>query len=173
MHFPYLSRAPQFASAVFVAANATIVGSVSLGLNSSVFYGAVLRGDINEITIGDRTNIQDNVIVHVADAHAASIGAKCTIGHAAIVHGATIEDECLIGMAATVLDGARIGTQSLVAANSLVLQNFSCPPGSLVMGSPARVARVLTSSEREALQEMAEKYVLVASAHAKLSKAPR
>ncbi|MBC7366026.1 MAG: gamma carbonic anhydrase family protein [Undibacterium sp.] len=164
----HLGQTPDTARALFVAANATIVGDVVLGPSSSVFYGAVLRGDIQEIRVGEGSNIQDNVVVHLADAHGAHIGAWCTIGHAAIIHACTIEDECLIGMGATVLDGARIGARSIVGANSLVPQRFTCPPGSMVYGSPARVVRPLTEAEQGGVRAWAEKYVEVARAHAAL-----
>jgi gamma-carbonic anhydrase len=166
----HLARKPDVARAVFVAANATVVGDVVLGPSSSVFYGAVLRGDIQEIRIGEGTNIQDNAVVHLADAHGAQIGAWCTIGHAAIIHACTIEDECLIGMGATVLDGARIGARSMVGANSLVPQRFTCPPGSMVYGSPAKVVRPLTEAEQQGLKPWAEKYIAVAKAHAELER---
>jgi carbonic anhydrase/acetyltransferase-like protein (isoleucine patch superfamily) len=116
--------------------------------------------------VGEGSNIQDNAIVHLADDLDAVIGAWCTVGHAAIVHACTIEDECLIGMGATVLDGARIGARSIVGANSLVPQRFSCPPGSMVYGSPAKVARALTAEEQAGLRRWAEKYVEVGRAHA-------
>ena len=145
----HLGKTPDIKRALFVAPNATIVGDVILGPQSSVFYGAVLRGDIEEIRIGEGTNIQDNAIVHLADDLAAKIGSWCTIGHAAIIHACTIGDECLIGMGATVLDGAFIGAGSIVGANSLVPQRFSCPEGSMVYGSPAKVVRPLTQAERK------------------------
>ena len=161
----HLGRDPETAGAVFVAQNATVVGDVVLGPGSSVFYGVVLRGDINVIRVGEGTNIQDNAVVHLADNFGAHIGAWCTIGHAAIVHACTIGDECLIGMGATVLDGAVIGARSIVGANSLVPQRFTCPPGSLVFGSPAKVVRPLTTKEQEGLKGWAQKYVKVAKAH--------
>ncbi len=164
----HLGQTADTKQALFVAANATVVGDVVLGPSSSVFYGAVLRGDIQEIRVGEGTNIQDNVVVHLADDHGAHIGAWCTIGHAAIIHACTIEDECLIGMGATVLDGARIGTRSMVGANTLVPQRFTCPPGSMVYGSPAKVVRALTAAEQAGLRPWAEKYVEVAKAHAVL-----
>jgi len=117
--------------------------------------------------VGEGSNIQDNAVVHLADDGDAVIGAWCTVGHAAIVHACTIEDECLIGMGATVLDGARIGARSLVGANALVPQRFSCPPGSMVYGAPARVVRPLTTEEQAGLRRWAEKYVVVATAHAR------
>jgi carbonic anhydrase/acetyltransferase-like protein (isoleucine patch superfamily) len=164
----YLGRTPDISRAAFVASNATINGDVILGADSSVFYGAVLRGDIQEIRVGEGTNIQDNAIVHLDDDFAALIGAWCTIGHAAIVHACTIGDECLIGMGATVLDAAKIGARSIVGANSLVPQRFVCPPGSMVYGSPAKVIRPLSSAEQASLRPWAEKYVVVARAHAAL-----
>lgn len=163
----HLGAKPDIARALFVAPNATVVGDVTLGANSSVFYGAVLRGDIARIVVGEGSNIQDNAVVHLADDLDAVIGDWCTIGHGAIVHACTIEDECLIGMGATVLDGARIGARSIVGANSLVPQRFSCPPGSMVYGSPAKVVRPLTAAEMAGLRPWAEKYVAVATAHAR------
>jgi gamma-carbonic anhydrase len=162
----HLGKTPDIARASWVAANATIVGDVTLGPNSSVFYGAVLRGDIARIVVGEGSNIQDNSVVHLADDGDAIIGAWCTIGHAAIVHACTIEDECLIGMGATVLDRARIGARSIVGANALVTQDFTCPPGSLVIGSPAKVARALSPQEQAGLKKWAKKYVEVSQAHA-------
>lgn len=162
----HLTRQPDTDRAAFVARNATVNGDVVLGAESSVFYGAVLRGDIHEIRVGEGTNIQDNAIVHLADEYGAYIGAWCTIGHAAIVHACTIGDECLIGMGATILDGAKIGARSIVGANSLVPQRFECPPGSMVYGSPAKVVRPLTEAEQATLKPWAEKYVVVAKAHA-------
>jgi len=164
----HLGKTPDTARALFVAANASIMGDVTLGAQSSVFYGAVLRGDIARIVVGEGSNIQDNAVVHLADDLDAIIGAWCTIGHAAIIHACTIEDECLVGMGATVLDGARIGTRSIVGANSLVPQRFTCPSGSMVYGSPAKVARALTLEEQAGLRRWAEKYVEVAKAHAVL-----
>lgn len=161
----HLLKSPEISRALFVAANATVIGDVVLGPNCSVFYGAVLRGDIHEIRIGEGTNIQDNAIVHLADDFGAYIGAWCTIGHAAIIHACTIGDECLIGMGATVLDGAKIGARSIVGANSLVPQHFECPPGSMVYGSPAKVVRPLREAEIAGLKPWAEKYVVVARAH--------
>jgi gamma-carbonic anhydrase len=162
----HLSRTPDLARATWVAPNATVVGDVTLGAQSSVFYGAVLRGDIARIVVGEGTNLQDNVIVHLADDLDAIIGAWCTVGHAAIVHACTIEDECLIGMGATILDGARIGTRSLIGAGAVVTPRTVIPPGSLVVGAPAKVLRPLSPEEQAALRGWAEKYVVVSAAHA-------
>jgi gamma-carbonic anhydrase len=162
----HLSRTPDLTRATWVAPNATVVGDVTLGAQSSVFYGAVLRGDIARIVVGEGTNLQDNVIVHLADDLDAIIGAWCTVGHAAIVHACTIEDECLIGMGATILDGARIGSRSLIGAGAVVTPRTVIPPGSLVVGAPAKVLRPLSPEEQAALRGWAEKYVVVSAAHA-------
>jgi len=167
----HLGRTADTAGSIFMAPSATVVGDVVMGPRTSVFYGAVLRGDINVIRVGEGTNIQDNAVVHLADDLGAHIGAWCTIGHGAIVHACTIGDGCLIGMGSTVLDGAVIGARSLVGANSLVPQRFQCPPGSLVYGSPARVVRPLTAGEQAESRSLAEKYVEVALAHAARAKA--
>jgi carbonic anhydrase/acetyltransferase-like protein (isoleucine patch superfamily) len=169
----HLDKTPDTAQANWVAANATVVGDVTLGPKSSVFYGAVLRGDIARIVVGEGTNLQDNAIVHLADDGDAVIGAWCTIGHAAIVHACTIEDECLIGMGATILDRARIGARSIVGAHALVTQDFTCPPGSLVLGAPAKIARQLSDQEQVGLRHWAEKYVEVSRAHAAQEKSAR
>lgn len=162
----HLSRVPDVKDAAFVAANATVCGDVRLGRDASVFYGAVLRADIHRIVIGEGSNVQDNVIVHLSDAHGVTVGAGVTVGHAAILHACEIGDGCLIGMGAIVLDGARIGAESIVAAGALVTGGFECPPGSMVMGRPAKVTRPLSEEERGAGRRLAEKYVSVARAHA-------
>jgi len=161
----HLSKTPDVSRANWVAKNATVVGDVTLGEQSSVFYGAVLRGDIARIVVGEGTNIQDNVIVHLADDLDAVIGAWCTIGHAAIIHACTIGDECLIGMGATVLDGAKIGARCIVGAGAVVTPRTVVPPGSMVLGAPAKVTRALSEAEQKALRGWAEKYVAVSRAH--------
>ena len=165
----HLAKTPYTAGAVFIAKGATVVGDVTLGRDTSVFYGAVLRGDIERIVIGDGSNIQDNVIVHLSDAAGVRVGADCTVGHAAILHACTIEDGCLIGMGAIVLDQAVIGAESIVGAGALVTQGFTCPPGSMVFGRPAKVVRPLTEEERGSGRRLARKYVEVAKAHAALA----
>ena len=162
----FLGKTPDVSGAIFVAPNATVIGDVTLGRQSSVFYGAVLRGDINRIVVGEGSNLQDNVVVHLSDDAGVRIGDHVTVGHAAIIHACTIDDGCLIGMGATILDHAHIGADSLVGANALVPQGFTCPPGSLVFGSPARVVRSLTDEERGAGRRLAAKYREVAKAHA-------
>jgi carbonic anhydrase/acetyltransferase-like protein (isoleucine patch superfamily) len=162
----HLNQAPDLAQANFVARNATVIGDVTLGPRASVFYGAVLRGDIARIVVGEGTNIQDNCIVHLADDLDAVIGAWCTIGHGAIIHACTIGDECLIGMGATILDGAVIGARSLVGAGAVVTPRTIIPPGSMVLGAPAKVTRTLSEEEQRAMRGWAEKYVTVSAAHA-------
>lgn len=162
----YLGQTPDTAAAAFVAPNATVLGAVTLGAQSSVWYGCVLRGDINTIEVGEGTNIQDLTMVHLADDHGVRIGRHCTIGHSAIVHACTIGDECLVGMGATILDGAVLGDQCIVGANALVTQRFIAPPGSMILGSPAKVVRPLTPEERAGIRRWAEKYIAVAAAHA-------
>ena len=136
-----------------------VIGDVTLGDHSSVWYNAVVRGDINRIVIGHHTNIQDNAVIHLADEFPCLIGHHVTVGHSAIVHACTVGDECLIGMGATVLDGAVIGGQCLIGANALVTPGVRIDAGSLVFGSPARVVRALTPKERNELRIWAEKYV--------------
>lgn len=162
----HLGKVPDTARAIWVAPNATVVGDVTLESQSSVFYGAVLRGDIARIVVGEGSNIQDNAVVHLADDLDAIIGRWCTIGHSALVHACTIEDECLIGMGATVLDGAVIGARSIVGAGAVVKQRMVVPAGSMVLGTPARIMRSLTPEEMAGLRAWAEKYVHVARAHA-------
>lgn len=166
----FLGKKPETAHAAFVAPNATVLGDVSLGAKSSVWYGCVLRGDINSIVIGEGTNIQDLTMVHLADDYGVRVGKYTTVGHSAIIHACDIGDECLIGMGATILDGAKIGDRCIVGANALVTQRFEAPPGSMVLGSPARVFRVLTEKEQSGIRQWAEKYIEVASAHAALKR---
>jgi gamma-carbonic anhydrase len=168
----HLGKTPDNSGAIFIARSATVVGDVSLAKDTSVFYGAVLRGDINSIVIGEGSNIQDNAVVHLSDDAGVVIGNHVTVGHSAIIHACTIEDGCLIGMGATILDKAVIGADSLVGANALVTQGFTCPPGSLVIGAPAKVVRALSEAERGAGRRLAAKYVEVAQAHAKLAAGP-
>jgi gamma-carbonic anhydrase len=166
----YLSRTPDVARAAFVAANATVLGDVTLGANSSVWYGCVVRADINSIAIGEGSNVQDGTIVHLADDYGVRVGNFTTIGHAAIIHACDIGDECLIGMGATVLDGAKIGDRCIVGANALVTQRFVAPTGSMILGAPAKVVRSLTEAEQQGIRRWAEKYVEVAKAHRALAK---
>lgn len=155
----YLRKQPVLGRSVYLAKTAVVLGDVTLGAHASVWYGAVLRGDINRIVVGANSNIQDNAVVHLADDFPCLIGDWVTVGHSAIVHACSIGDECLIGMGATILDGAEIGAQSIVGANALVTGGTKVPPGSLVLGSPAKVVRPLKPEERAGLKHWAQKYV--------------
>lgn len=155
----FLHKKPTIGKNVFIAKGAIVFGDVTLGDHSSIWYNAVLRGDINRIVVGHHTNIQDNSVVHLADDYPCIVGNHVTVGHSAIVHACTIGDEVLVGMGATILDGAVIGEQCLIGANALVTLESEIPPGSLVLGSPAKVVRKLTTDERAKLKTWAEKYV--------------
>jgi carbonic anhydrase/acetyltransferase-like protein (isoleucine patch superfamily) len=155
----FLRKKPTIGQNVYIASSGVVVGDVTLGDHASVWYNAVLRGDINRIVVGHHSNIQDNAVVHLADDFACIIGSYVTVGHSAIVHACTIGDECLIGMGATVLDGAEIGEQSLIGAKALVTQGTKIPPGSLVLGAPAKIVKQLTADERKQLKYWATKYV--------------
>ncbi|MFF5445362.1 gamma carbonic anhydrase family protein [Streptomyces sp. NPDC012888] len=158
-------RSPQIHSGAFLAPTSVVVGDVTLGAGSSVWYSAVLRGDCGPITLGADSNVQDNCTVHVDPGFPVSIGERVSIGHNAVVHGCTVEDDCLIGMGATVLNGAVIGAGSLVAAQALVPQGMVVPPGSLVAGVPAKVRRELTQEEREGIRLNAAMYSELSEQH--------
>ena len=159
----FLRKPPTIGQGVFIAKGAVVLGDVTLGDHASVWFNAVLRGDINRIVVGHHANIQDNAVLHLADDFACVVGNYVTVGHSAIVHACTVGDEVLVGMGSTILDGAVIGEQSLIGANALVTQGARIPPGSLVLGSPAKVVRRLTRKERSELKGLAEKYVALAS----------
>jgi carbonic anhydrase/acetyltransferase-like protein (isoleucine patch superfamily) len=152
---------PDIHASAYVAASADVIGRVSLGEESSVWYHATLRGDINSITIGPRSNIQDNAVIHLADDYGCQVGELVTVGHSAILHACTVEDETLIGMGAIVLDGAVIGARSIIGAGALITGGTIIPPGSLVVGSPAKVVRTLPLDEQRKVKTWAEKYVRI------------
>ena len=154
-----LKLGPRVHPTAFVAPGATVIGDVILEEHSSVWYGAVLRGDINRIVVGPRTNIQDGAVVHLADDYPAMIGELVTVGHRAVVHACTIGDEVLIGMGAIILDGAEIGPRSIIGANTLVTREAAIPAGSLVLGSPGKVVRQLGMEEQAHIKTWALKYV--------------
>ncbi len=155
----FLRKKPVLGTRVYIARTAVVLGDVTLGDHSSVWYNSVLRGDINRIVVGHHSNVQDSAVLHLAEDWPCLVGDYVTIGHSAIVHACTVGDECLIGMGATILDGAVIGEQSIVGANALVTQGIQVPPGSPVLGSPAKVVRALGIAERAALRSWAEHYV--------------
>ena len=151
---------PKIHETVFVAETAVVIGDVEIGANSSVWYNSIVRGDVNFIRIGERTNVQDNCIIHVSrKTHPTVLEDEVTLGHRVTLHGCYIETGSLIGIGAIVLDGARVGKNSLVAAGSLVTPNTQIPPGSLVMGSPAKVKRPLDNGEIEDLARFWQNYV--------------
>ena len=150
---------PNIHPSVFIAPTATVVGNVRIAADSSVFFGAVLRSELDEITIGEGTNIQDNCTVHTSKVDPTMVGDYVTVGHNAILHGCTIGDNTLIGMGATVMNGSVIGKNCLIAAGSLVLEHQNIPDGSMVMGRPAKVTRALTEEEIAGLKESALSYI--------------
>lgn len=152
---------PAVADDVFIAPGAIVVGAVELHAESSVWYGSVLRGDINRIVVGAQSNVQDGSVLHVSDDFACVLGERVSVGHRAVVHACTVGDEVLVGTGAIIMDGAQIGARSIVAAGALVTKNTIVPEGSLVMGSPARVVRALSVEEQQANAKLALKYVEV------------
>ena len=159
----FLGRAPRLGADVYVSDTAAVVGDVTLGDGASVWFGASMRGDVHWIEVGPGSNVQDNATVHVSrGTHPCRIGAGVTVGHNAVVHGCTVEDDVLVGMGAVVLDGAVVGAGSLVGAGALVTGGTVVPPRSLVLGSPARVARPLTDGEVERNRANAAHYVRMA-----------
>ena len=151
---------PRVHPTAYIDDSAQVIGDVEIGEESSVWMAVVIRGDVNRIRIGQRSNVQDGTVVHVMkDTHATTIGDDVTIGHAAVIHGCTVEDRCLIGMGTILLNGARIGAGSIVAAGTLVVEGMEVPPRSLVMGSPGRVKRALTDAEIAGIQVLADRYV--------------
>ena len=155
------TRAPNLPAAdrYWIAPDANVIGSVTLGDDVGIWFGATLRGDNEPMTVGRGTNIQEGVMVHSDPGFPATIGEDCTIGHHAIIHGCTIGDNTLIGMGATILNGAKIGKNCLVGANALVTEGKEFPDNSLIVGSPARVVRTLDEKAAEGIKKSAEKYV--------------
>ena len=157
---PFRGVYPKVHESVFVAAGAVIVGDVEIARNSSIWFNAVLRGDVHWIRVGERTNVQDGCLLHVThEKYPLVIRSNVTVGHGAIVHGSTVEDFCLIGMGAKILDNAHVGPYAVVAAGSVVLQNTVVEEGTLVAGVPAAVVRMLTDAERRNIERSANNYV--------------
>lgn len=152
-------KTPQVDDSAYIAPSADLIGDVTVGPDASIWYQAVLRGDINKIVIGKGSNIQDGCVIHLEKRQGTIVGDYVTVGHKAMLHACVIEDECLIGMCATVMDGAVIGKRSIVGAGALVTKNTKIPPGSLVLGCPAKVVRALTEEEQSALKQGAENYI--------------
>ncbi len=169
MILPYRDYQPQGGAGAWVAPTATLIGDVKLGKDASLWFGTVVRGDVHSIRIGDRTNIQDNSLVHTThheaeertmeDGHPAIIGSDVTVGHNVILHGCTVEDFCLIGMGAIILDGAVIGRESIVGAGTVVTGGKKFPPRSLILGSPGKVVRQLDEGVVKELDASWRRYV--------------
>lgn len=155
----FLTKQPRLGKGVYIARGAAVLGDVTIGDHSSVWYNAVVRGDINRIVVGHHTNVQDNAVLHLADEFPCIVGNWVTVGHSAIVHACRVGDETLVGMGAVILDGAVIGKQCIIGAKALVTQGMKVPAGSMVLGMPAKVVRPLTREERAGLKWWAEKYV--------------
>ncbi len=159
---PFQTISPKIHETAFIAENATIIGDVEIGEDSSVWFGSILRADVNYIRVGARTNVQDASVIHVSTkTHPTILEDEITIGHRVVLHGCHIETGCLIGIGAIILDGVRVGKNSLVAAGSLLTPNTQIPPRSLVMGSPAKVKRELSMQETKDLEKFWRNYVVL------------
>jgi carbonic anhydrase/acetyltransferase-like protein (isoleucine patch superfamily) len=157
---PFGGKAPTLDPTVFAVESATVVGDVTLGAECSLWFGTVVRGDVNHVRVGARTNLQDGAVVHVTSrTHPTVIGAEVTVGHRAVLHGCTVGDRCLIGIGAIVMDGATVGPESMVGAGALVPPGMVVPPRTLVVGAPAKVKRPLTPEELAFLATSAANYV--------------
>src|SRR5215211_2540311 len=162
---PHGEAFPEASPSAWIAPGAYVIGAVHLGEESSVWYGAVLRGDTEPIRVGSRTNIQDGCVLHADPGYLAIVGDDCVVGHRAVVHGCEIENGCLIGMGATILNGAKIGEGSIVAAGALVPENKEFPPRSLIVGIPAKRVREVTEEQTEDIARGVRTYVERAAAH--------
>lgn len=156
---PFSGKTPKLHESVFTTFDAVIVGDVTIGAGSSVWFGSVIRGDVHEIRIGERTNVQDGCIVHVTNGRfATTVGDAVTLGHRVTLHGCTVKSRCLVGIGAIVMDGAVVGEDSMVGAGALVPPGMEIPPGMLAIGAPAKVKRPLTADEKAYLVQSAENY---------------
>ena len=167
MILPFEEHRPRLAGDVFLAPDAAVIGRVTIGAGSSVWFGAVIRADGDAVTIGERSNLQDRAVVHIAtDRHPTTIGDDVTVGHGAVLHGCTVGNRVLVGIGAIVLDGARLDDDCMVAAGAVVTPGTHVPSGRLVVGAPARVVRALRSSELDHLRASAANYVALARRYA-------
>lgn len=161
---PVKDKYPKIGNENFIAENATIVGDVTLGDNCSVWFNAVIRGDVNAITIGNESNIQDGAVIHATYLKAAThIGKRVSVGHNAIVHGCTVKDNVLIGMGAIVMDHAVVEEYCIIAAGSVVLENTICKSGHLYAGTPAKKIKPVTDEQRALLNKLPDNYVMYSS----------
>jgi carbonic anhydrase/acetyltransferase-like protein (isoleucine patch superfamily) len=157
--FSYKGKTPQLAPTVFLAPGAVVAGDVEIGEQSSIWFNAVVRGDMDIVRIGKRTNVQDNAVLHVDTGEPLHVGDGVTIGHGVVLHGCTIKDGALIGMGATVLNGAVVGEQAIIGAGALVTEGKVIPPRTLAVGVPARVIRELSAEEIAGLEQSAQSYI--------------
>ncbi len=156
----YRGALPQIAPSAYIDPSAQVIGNVVIGERSSVWCNTTLRGDIQKITIGEESNVQDNSVLHVdAPDFPLLIGDRVTVGHSVVLHGCTVEDDCLIGIGAILLNGARIGRGSVIAAGSLITEGMEVPPESMVMGVPGKVRRQITEEEKVRFRDNAQNYV--------------
>jgi carbonic anhydrase/acetyltransferase-like protein (isoleucine patch superfamily) len=162
---PHGDASPQVDPSAWIAPGACVIGDVRLGEESSVWYGAVLRGDTEPIRIGARTNVQDGCILHADPGYPAVVGERCVLGHNAVVHGCEVEDDCLVGMGATILNGAKIGEGSIVAAGAVVPEGREFAPGSLIVGIPAKRVGEVSAEQAADVARGASEYVERAAAH--------
>ena len=156
---------PHLTDCSFIADNASIIGNVRMGKGSSVWYGAVLRADTNSITVGENTNIQDNVVIHTNQQYPVAIGNNVSVGHGAVIHGATVGDDCVIGLNATLLNGCKVGKNCIIAAGALVMEGQIVPDGSLFVGVPGRVVRKLSQDNINYINNNTIEYVQAAKDH--------
>lgn len=161
--YGYQGKHPRIGTGCYIAPTATLIGDVTLGDQASVWYSVVLRGDVSPITIGARSNIQDNTVVHGEDGCPTIIGEDVTVGHGAIVHAATVGDRVLVGMGAVLLSRCRIGSDTIIGARALVTEEVEIPPGSLALGMPAQARRPLAQEEKEGIVRSAQRYVAQAA----------
>ena len=159
MIYDFEKNTPQIHPDSWVASNAVIIGKVTLEKNSNIWFNSVIRGDVEPITIGEGSNVQDGSVIHTDPGCPAIIGKNVTIGHLVMLHGCIIEDDCLIGIGATILNKAKIGKNSIIGANALVTENKVIPERSLVLGSPGKIIRQVTDDEIKSIKENAEHYV--------------
>lgn len=161
----YLDRRPRVADDAYVAPGAALVGDVTLRAGVSVWFGCVLRGDVNRIEIGERSNVQDGTVVHLGDEDPTIVGEEVVVGHRAVIHGCTIGGGTLVGIQATILDGVRIGEGCVIGAGTLIPAGREIPARSLVLGMPGKVVRTLTAADEEFHRRLAGKYVRLANNH--------
>lgn len=166
---PFLDLSPRIGKGVFLAASASVVGDVEIGDDSNIWYSCVLRGDVGQIRIGKKVNVQDLTCIHMTEnLSCAIVEDEVSLGHSVVIHGAVIEGGALVGMGSVIMDNARVGEEAIIGAGSLVTGNTNIPPRTLAVGRPARVVRSLSQEEIQAGRKTAEKYVKLGQIHARV-----